>query len=1164
MGSVRVFKKLRRAPGRGRLVRHYFVVFLLLIGGGLITSGLLELYFAYRQTREEIAVLQGEIASRASLRIAQFILTIESQMKAATVSNVLARDGIGAAYQFELAKLLSIAPAITEIVAIDASGRPRVYLSRFRVFPRADTGDFSKTASFIQAKQGITFFGAVNFVEQSEPSMTIAVPIERFPGDVIGALRARVDLRQIWDVVRDIKFSDAGYAYIVTRSGDLIAHSDSGLVLRRSPMTHLPQVSAAFQPNPMVPIPKTQLGRDLYGREVLSSFVFLPNLDWAVFVEQPLSEAYGALYGSIFRTSTLLMIGLGISLVASGYVAKRVVRPIEILRSGVERISKGDLAHHIDIKTGDEIEILADEFNKMVGELNKSYGVLEEKVRQRTKELSALFDITTAANQSLKINDVLIAVTKRIKETFQFDRARIYLFGDSTEELHLRAEFGDPLEGSKVFHKGRGLLGCAAQSGEAILFEDIQSDKRYDNLSLSKISKEAGYRSWGYFPILVAGKSLGCLVYNGRRPRKLTPDEIQLLRSMCDQIGVAINNINLFEEVKAKTSELEAANLNLMESLDQQTGITDILRVMARSATNLQPLLDSIIVNAVTLAHANAGVIRLYDDTGLLRLVASYTNGGSKALPRSSDFHEIALRPDEESVTAKSIHERKPVHIEDGRNQRRYCEPIGEAAPHTVLAVPMLREGMPIGTIVVFRDTVEPFTERHIALVTTFADQAVIAIENVHLMQELQTRSDDLAQSVKKLEGLSDVSQAVSSTLDLQTVLSSVVSHAVALSGADVGIICEYREDSRKFLMQANYQLNDELIRVIEEGRFPFEQTVLGRAVSMHQPVQVPDILTDGNYSLVSMVHGIGVRAVLGVPLMHDNKVLGALVVGRKSPGEFPKEIVDLLLTFSSQSVLAIQNARLFRDITEQRHELQIANLRLKELDKLKSDFVSNISHEFRTPLTAVEILLDNILDGITGPLNDQQTRYIVGIKNSADRLARLIDDLLDLSVIEAGRVDLKLSPVPLADLLCIITDTMRPIAEEKSIRFDPDNVDEKLIAWADLDKTTQVLTNLISNAIKFTPAGGAIKVSIQSQDPGWLQISISDTGPGIAPEETTKIFDEFYQLRQPGEKKAGGVGLGLAISKKLVEMHGGKIWVCSEVGKGSSFFFTLPTERAL
>jgi signal transduction histidine kinase len=1160
MPSVPFLKKLRREPSHGRLVRQYFVVFLLLIGGGLITSGVLELYFGYRDNREEIAVVQGGIAGRASLRIAQFILTIEAQMKSATVSSVLAREGIGAAYQFELEKLLSIAPAITEIFAIDAAGRPQVYLSRFRVVASPDERDFSKTASFIQAKQGITFFGAVNFVEASEPSMTIAVPMEQFPGNVIGALEAQVDLRQIWDVVRDIKFSNAGYAYIVSRSGDLIAHSDPGLVLQRSRMADLPQVQAAFQPHPMVPIPQTQLGRDLNGKEVLSSFVFLPNLDWAVFVEQPLSEAYMSLYGSILRTSTLLLIGLGISLMASGYVARRIVRPLEVLRSGVERISKGDLDHHIDVKTGDEIEILAEEFNRMVAELKKSYEILEEKVKQRTRQLSALFDITTAASQSLEVNTVLLALAKKIKESFRFDTTRIYLFTNSGD-LRLRAEFGEHLQGRRIDRQRKGLLARATQAGEPIFFENIQADTRYEELSVSKSNKEAGYRSLGYFPIRVAGKSLGCVLYNGWQARTLSTDEIQLLRSICDQIGVAINNINLFEEVKEKTAQLEATNFKLVESLDQQTRIADVLRLMAHSPTNLQPLLDEIIVNAVTLAHAHSGIISLYDESGTFRFVAQHGTTGHSVVP----LFYLPMWSDEESVSARAIRERKPVQSSTLTVRDETLRgSLDQSSKRTVLAVPMLREDVAIGTIVILRDFVEPFTRREIEMVTTFADQAAIAIENVQLFQELQTRSSDLTRSVKKLEGLSEVTQAVSSSLDLQSVLSSVVSHAVALSGADVGGICEYHEDNRKFLPQASYRLNDELIQVIEEGRFPIEQTVLGRAVLTRQPVQVPDILTDSNYSLTDMVHSLGVRAILGVPLMRDNRVLGALVVGRNSPGEFPKETVDLLQTFSSQSVLAIQNARLFRDITEQRQELEIANQRLKALDKLKSDFVSNVSHELRTPLTAVKVLLDNMRDGITGPLNERQSRYIIGIKDSADRLARLINDLLDLSVIEAGRVDLKPSRVPLAILLSTIADSLKPMTEEKLIRLEADNVDESLIAWADRDKFEQVLTNLISNAIKFTPAGGEIRIGAQNDDAGWLQISVSDTGPGIASEQTERVFDEFYQLRQPGEKRAGGVGLGLAIAKKLVEMHGGKIWVCSELGRGSSFFFTLPTERVL
>jgi signal transduction histidine kinase/HAMP domain-containing protein len=1159
MLSLPFLRNLRREPGRGRLVRQYFFVFLLLIGGGLITSGLLELYFRYRESREQIAVVQGEIAGGAALRIAQFILTIEAQMKAATVSSVVARKGIGSEYQFELAKLLSIAPAITELLAIDESGRPKTYMSRFRVTPSTEERDFSKAASFVQAKQGITFFGAVNFVEESEPSITIAIPIERFPGGVMGALQAQVDLRQIWEVVRDIKFSAAGYAYVVTRSGDLIAHSDPGLVLQRSRMAHLPQVQSAFQPNPMVPIPKTQLGRDLNGEEVLTSFVFLPNLDWAVFIEEPLSEAYGTLYGSILRTSTLLLIGLGIALIASGYVARRLVRPLEVLRSGVEQISKGDLDHHLEIKTGDEIEILADEFNKMVGELKKSYGVLEEKVQQRTKELSALFDITTASSQSLEVNDVLLEVAKKIKETFQFDTTRIYLFTGSTEDLHLRAEFGDTLKSRKVFQKGKGLLGRAAETGEAIFFEDIQTDHRYEKLTYSQANKKAGYRCLGYFPIRATGNLLGCIVFNGRQARKLTSDEVRLILSMADQIGVAINNMNLFEEVKEKTAQLEATNVKLLESLDQQTRIAEVLRAMARSPTDFQVLLNTVIANAVTLAHASAGVISLYDKAGMFRFVAHYGDHRESL----SALLNVPMRSDEESASAQAIRERKAIHILDIHNEGpSFRSPVEDGSTRTVLAVPMLLQDVPVGTIVVFRDSVEPFTNHQVAMVKTFADQAVIAMENVHLFQELQNRSDDLARSVKKLEGLSEVSQAVSSTLELQTVLTSVVSHAVALSGADAGGVCETQEQGRRFRFQATIGISDELVRVFEEGKIPLGETVLARAVVKRAAVQVADIYEENGYPLRDIMERMGLRAVLGIPLIREGSAIGALVVGRRVPGPFPEETVNLLQTFATQSVLAIQNARLFRDIEEQRGELEIANIKLKELGKLKSEFVSNVSHELRTPLTAIEGLADNMLDGITGRMTEQQVGYITGIKSSADRLARLIDDVLDLSVIETGRMELKRANFSLHRLIQSVAESLRPVADEKFINLDVDAMDENLTVWADRDKITQVVTNLISNAVKFTPARGGIQVSVQTNGAEWAKVAVSDTGPGIAPEEVNNVFQEFYQVRQPDERKFKGVGLGLAISKKLVEMHGGRIWVESEPGKGCTFLFTMPTAR--
>lgn len=248
----------------------------------------------------------------------------------------------------------------------------------------------------------------------------------------------------------------------------------------------------------------------------------------------------------------------------------------------------------------------------------------------------------------------------------------------------------------------------------------------------------------------------------------------------------------------------------------------------------------------------------------------------------------------------------------------------------------------------------------------------------------------------------------------------------------------------------------------------------------------------------------------------------------------------------------------LARDITEKKRYEQ----RLKELDKMKSDFVSNVSHELRTPLTSIKGSVDNMLDGLTGQLNEKQIRYLTRIKSNTDRLSRLINDLLDLSKIEAGRIDLKPANLALVPLAKEIAESMRPVGAEKLISLEVISPDTSVTAWADRDKVTQILMNLFANALKFTPSHGQVTIAVQRNGDGWVQVSVRDTGPGIRPEEANKIFDKFYQIAQVDKQKTKGTGLGLAISKALVEMHGGKIWVESEVGRGSTFSFTLPAEQ--
>lgn len=382
--------KIQNGAGRrrGRLVRRYFFVSVILIAGGLITSGLLEIYFRYGESREHLAFLQREAATVAAIKIERFVQDVETAMRAAAKGQAIGGEGVLSDYRFELKRLLFLAPAITEAVALDAYGIKQVQISRSRAVSTDVVSDFSTSPAFRQAIQGKPYFGPVYFARASEPYMTIALPIEHFRGNVIGVLQAEVNLKYVWDVVSHIKAGRAGYAYAVSRSGELIAHPDISLVLQGRNLSQLDQVQAAFQPVADGQGAKSTVVRNLQGRNVISSFALLPRLDWAVFIERPVEEAYGALYTSVLRTSALLLVGLGMALFASFFVARRVIGPLRVLGEGVNRIGTGDLSFRVALTTGDEIEVLAEEFNKMTAALQQAYAGLEQKVAERTQELA--------------------------------------------------------------------------------------------------------------------------------------------------------------------------------------------------------------------------------------------------------------------------------------------------------------------------------------------------------------------------------------------------------------------------------------------------------------------------------------------------------------------------------------------------------------------------------------------------------------------------------------------------------------------------------------------------------------------------------------------------------------------------------------------------------
>ena len=422
-----------------------------------------------------------------------------------------------------------------------------------------------------------------------------------------------------------------------------------------------------------------------------------------------------------------------------------------------------------------------------------------------------------------------------------------------------------------------------------------------------------------------------------------------------------------------------------------------------------------------------------------------------------------------------------------------------------------------------------------------------------NLEQRIADRTRDLARSMEELKALGEVGRAVSSTLDIETVLTTIVSRADQFSGTDGGAIYEYDEPTERLYLRATQKLDEQFVGALRAAPLRMGEGAAGRAAAAREPVQIPDILDEGAYDvpLANVVARSGFRALLAVPLLREDRILGALVVIRKSPGPFPPEAIDRVRTFATQSAIAIQNARLFREIEGKSRELEVAS-------RHKSEFLANMSHELRTPLNAIIGFSEVLLDRMFGELNEKQAEFLQDILSSGRHLLSLINEILDLSKVEAGRVELELTRFDLPLAIETAISLVRERASRHGIAVAL-TLDEKLGDFVgDERKFRQILLNLLSNAVKFTPDGGQVSITAVLV-PGLLEVSVRDTGIGIAPQDQEAIFEEFRQVGTDRSQKREGTGLGLTLAKKFVELHGGKIGVQSEAGKGSNFTFTLP-----
>ena len=963
---------------RGRLFHKYVAVLFLLVGGMLLLSSVVNLYFSYRQTKAALIRLQRQQALAAAGRIEQFVKGIERQVLAAM--EVPFTDAAMAREQREIdfLRLLRDEPAITEIVQLDPEGRVQLLVSRLVPNEIGSRRDLSADPRFLKTRIGRTSFSPVYFRKESEPYLTISVPWGEGAPEVAAA---EVDLKAIWQVVSQIHLGVSGYVYVVDQRGILVAHPDMSAVLQKRDLSGLPQIRAA-RSAPTAPDGVTE-SPGLQGGRAVTSYAAIDPLGWLVFAEQPLAEAFAPLQGAIVLSSIFFVVGLGLSVLASVVLARRMVDPIRALQEGAARIGAGELDHRIDIKTGDELEALGQAFNRTAGQLEESYASLERKVEERTRELAE-------------------------------------------------------------------------------------------------------------------------------------------------------------------------ANAELKEALERQTATSDILAVISSSQTDVQPVVDTIAAKARDLCQGQTGGVYRFDGE-LIHVVALHSLS-QQAVQSVRQIYPMP--PSRGGATARAIMSHAIVYIPDIREDPEYrLQDLVKAIDYlSIVAVPMLHEGKPIGAVTVTGREVGAFSQRQIELLKTFADQAVIAVENVRLFTELQSRTSKLARSVEELQALGEVSRAVSSSLDLETVLATIIARAVELSASSFGIVYEYDETLQEFRnLRGAIGLDPELAEVLRATPIRLGEGVAGRTAALRAPFQFADVSDEQTYDvdrIRSWFQRVGYRSALGVPLLFEQRVVGVLVLLRKELGSFSPEVVNLLQTFANQSVLAIQNARLFREIADKSRQLEAAS-------RHKSEFLASMSHELRTPLNAILGFNEMILGQVYGEVPAALQEPLADIQSSGRHLLRLINNVLDLSKIEAGRMELALGDYSVQDTVESVRASLHPLAEAKGLEFVTRVPADLPLAHGDGGRMAQCLMNLAGNAIKFTRRG---RVEISAELRGDLLIyRVADTGIGIANDKIDALFDEFRQGDATITSEFGGTGLGLSITRKFVELHKGRVWVESELGRGSTFFIAIP-----
>jgi signal transduction histidine kinase len=852
-------------------------------------------------------------------------------------------------------------------------------------------------------------------------------------------------------------------------------------------------------------------------------------------------EAYRK--GDPLRARTVKLLGARTAMWLPLLKGGSVIGALAIYRREVKPFSGEQIAL---VQTFADQAVIAIENVRLFNELEARNADLVETLEQQTATSEILRVISSSPTDLQPVFDEIARSAKRL-----VGGSRGSVFRHIDGLIHATALQMSP-EDEAVVRKTYPIPADAGSIvGQAIVHRKVMNvgDLQAVTIRHAKaMSAALNYRAQLTVPMIQAGEAIGAISVTRDMPGAFSEKQVALFKTFADQAVIAIENTRLF-------GELQKRNHDLTEALEQQTATGEILKVISSSRTDVQPVFETIIRNAVRLCDGARGTLFTLTNQ-VMDIGAQYNND-----PELSDLFRrgYPYPAKDDTPSGRAIVERTVVNVADVL-ETDYSDAVKQRARvggyRSILTIPMMRGDVPVGALAVTRREVGEFSPSYVSLLKTFADQAVIAIENVRLFNELEARNKDLAESLSQQTATAEVLKVISRTsFDLEPLLKMLLENAMRLCGAAVGGIMRPGEDG-KYRLAVSYTSRPsrylELLktRAIE----PDGKAVTGRALMERRPVQIIDVLEDPDYPRDLAETG-EVRTLLAVPMLREGQPIGVFALSRGDRVEpFTDKQIALATTFADQAVIAIENVRLFQEIQEKTRQLEVAN-------KHKSEFLANMSHELRTPLNAIIGFSEVLIDKMFGELNEKQADYLKDIHDSGKHLLSLINDILDLSKIEAGRMELELSSFHLPTAISNAMTLVRERAQRHGIALGQE-VDPRLGEFqADERKFKQILLNLLSNAVKFTPDGGRVDVCAK-RDTTKVEIAVRDTGVGIAPDDQGALFEEFKQVGRDYTRKAEGTGLGLALTKRFVELHGGEIRVDSAPGKGSTFTVLLPLRR--